>query len=110
MKSQITPGTWKWMDVNDAQNNPCGYSVWQDYERKHVNDKFGRKICQTPDGTTKENLANIKAISALPDLLEACQEISRAWESAPQEFFVMYGNQFDAAVGMSREAIKKATG
>ena len=74
MSTEHTPGPWKCVDTRDEQNNPCGYSVWEDYEPKYVNDRFGREICQTPDGTTKENLANAHLIAAAPDLLKELKE------------------------------------
>ena len=66
-----TPGPWKTVEVLDAKTNPCGYSVWQDKESQYLGEACGRKICQTPDGTTPENLANAKLMAAAPDMLEA---------------------------------------
>jgi len=103
METKFTSGPWKWMDMLDNRNNPHAYAVWQDKERKYLNDSFGRKICHTPDGTTEENRANARLIAAAPELLEALQSIQLYFERVkPQECWEVLCKTMDA--------IKKAIG
>ena len=54
--------------------------------------------------------ANAQLIAAAPDLLEAVKELDIAWNTWTELARSQHGNQFDTAVGMAREAIKKAEG
>ena len=105
METKHTPKPWIVVDVRDAKNNPCGYSVWHGKEQKYIDDPAGKKICQTPDGTTKENLANARLIAAAPELLEALKKLLIEWE-----FCIDHDRDHMPIADFARKAIRKATG
>lgn len=98
-KIGITPGKWRY-EYNNHGNG--SFSEWYDIV---VNDD--------PDGDSIGKVfkkVDAKAIAALPKLIEAAVELINAWNSWTEIDRSRYGNQFDSAVGMAREAFKKAIG
>lgn len=102
-----TPGPWKMVDVKDGRGNPCAYSVWPDRERPFINSPIGNQICRTPDGTTKEAMANARLIAAAPELLEVLSAIFKEADTNP---FNPIGHVIEHVVTAARTAINKARG
>ena len=96
--SKHTPGPWKQVE-----------SVLDGFT--YLESKSGTLIAKMlyKWGNQPEHDGNTQLIAAAPDLLDACQEIINAWENMPGLVRIEHGNIFDSAVGMSREAIQKAT-
>lgn len=70
--------------------------------------EFKRTICVFDNRLLKrplspEQVADVKLISAAPDLLEACLAFVEAWEKSLQL------EKTDVALRMAKEAIEKAT-
>ena len=79
--SKFTPGPWKTLEVMDKQNNPCGYSIWEEREKKYPDEPLPYKICQTPDGTTVTNKANANVIAIAPDMYKFLSDLTKYPES-----------------------------
>lgn len=103
--SKFTPGPWKAVDARDYGGNPCGYSVWQDLHRPYSNSPRGRKICQTPDGTTADNRANARLIAAAPAMYEALQKILAIKRTVDLNLF-----DIEAIHSIAKAALRAADG
>ena len=85
--------------IREAGQPDCFGLLFTDLERREALTRKRRENA----------IKHAHLIAAAPELLEACQEIITSWENASFEFYQPHGWRFDAAVGMAREAIKKAT-
>lgn len=51
------------VDRKDARGNPCGWSVWPNFDRPYSDSPRGNQICYSPDGTTPHAKANMDFIA-----------------------------------------------
>jgi hypothetical protein len=99
------------MDVRDDRNWPHGFSVWAGIGKEYLDDDVSgtRCIARTPDGTTKENMANARLIAAAPELLTALKnvldEIHKHHKMNVRKDFSLL-----VADSIARKAIAKAEG
>ncbi len=97
-KPNITPGKWKYTDyVSDSDNNTCILTMGIDGYDGGINTDF-----YNSDGIPDEQLsANAKAISAVPEMIDALTAFLK-FENSPSQY------NYEKAMNLCKQALTEA--